>query len=55
MPKELIDKFLADPANGLSDPINLLSTIRMTLKHGHKIAITTLSEYPEVMKQLYKN
>jgi len=49
-PKELINKFLADPATGLRNPLKLLSAIRMTLKHGHKIAITTLSEYPEVIE-----
>ena len=50
VPKELIDKFLADEDNGLRDPVNLLSAIRMTLKYGHKIAITSLSEYPEVIE-----
>jgi len=49
-PKELINKFLADPDTGLRNPLKLLSTIRKTLKHGHKIAITTLSEYPEVIE-----
>lgn len=49
-PKELIDKFLAVPATGLKNPISLLFTIRTTLKQGHKIAITTLSEYPEVIE-----
>ncbi len=50
VPKELIDKFLADEDNCLRDPVNLLPIIRKTLKHGHKIAITTLSEYPEVIE-----
>ncbi|MBU6184693.1 MAG: hypothetical protein KGO98_05480, partial [Rickettsiales bacterium] len=49
VPKELIDKFLAVPATGVKNPISLLFTIRTTLKQGHKIAITTLSEYPEVI------
>ena len=49
-PNELINKFLTDPATGLRNPLKLLSAIRMTLKHGHKIAITTLSEYPEVIE-----
>lgn len=48
-PTELIDKFLAVPATGLKNPISLLFTIRTTLKQGHKIAITTLSDYPEVI------
>lgn len=50
VPKELIDKFLTDPATGLRSPLKLLPTIRTILKHGHKIAITTLSEYPEVIE-----
>lgn len=50
VPEELIDKFLADPATGLKNPLKLLSTIRRILKHDHKIAITTLSDYPEIIE-----
>ncbi len=47
--KELINQFLADPDTGLKNPKKLLSTIHSALKNGHKIAITSLSEYPEII------